>query len=375
MPYAAILNSRQSKTPVGRDAWVSATLRAVEDAVARGYTILSSTGMHSWNLITWATGHAGGRLKLIIPAPYEENVPGHLLSRTRSTEHLVDHVMHQFDLDPALTECEFLAGSRHSGSRKGAWSERDRILVAQADNCYPICLRPGSTLAELCAEKETNRIIEEFRVPYGKPAVAKRAYTFDHHHLSTWDNDWDYITHWTRTSHNPWPAETAADFYRAIIISGNDYPRSARSALGRILEERKIRGSANHMRAKRTVVCFTELPPSQAVTLMTWRRRQVRWNFEPYGIAIRRAVAEKMGCRPVIYGSKDIYDTLSSGDQPFFQNIGEQGDWRSEREWRCVGDLDLTLIPPEALRVLIYTSADTKYLPEMANIRLFELTL
>jgi len=53
---AAVLNSRQSKTPVGNDPWVKNTLAAVGDIAEQGLVLLTSLGMLTWELVAWACG-------------------------------------------------------------------------------------------------------------------------------------------------------------------------------------------------------------------------------------------------------------------------------------------------------------------------------
>ena len=69
MTRVAILNSRQSKTPLGSDPWVSQTLKAVNFAAGQDWTILSSVGMNTWELVTWAAGRSRAKLELILPIP------------------------------------------------------------------------------------------------------------------------------------------------------------------------------------------------------------------------------------------------------------------------------------------------------------------
>ncbi|HDS00592.1 MAG TPA: hypothetical protein ENO07_01110, partial [candidate division Zixibacteria bacterium] len=67
---AVILNSRQSKTPVGSDPWIQNSYKAVEDAISRGCAIVTSIGMNTWEFLVWAAGHLGG--KQVIVAPLDE---------------------------------------------------------------------------------------------------------------------------------------------------------------------------------------------------------------------------------------------------------------------------------------------------------------
>jgi hypothetical protein len=88
---------------------------------------------------------------------------------------------------------------------------------------------------------------------------------------------------------------------------------------------------------------------------MTWRKRYVYYNFEPYGIAIHREEAERLGIRPVIYGNQDLYDRMPESDRPFYQNIGSgNANWQPEAECRYLGDFELKEIPTSRIRLIVY---------------------
>src|SRR3990172_10222707 len=56
LPRMVILNSTQSKQPCGGDSWVEGTLKALESCSDSSWTLLSSTGMNTWELVCWAGG-------------------------------------------------------------------------------------------------------------------------------------------------------------------------------------------------------------------------------------------------------------------------------------------------------------------------------
>lgn len=143
-------------------------------------------------------------------------------------------------------------------------------------------------------------------------------------------------------------------FYLKLLSSNDYYPNRALETLKNIIIERRIRGSSTHQRDGNNVVAFSSLHPKDILSLMSWRKRYVRWNFEPYGIAIGREAAVKAGIQPVFYGKPALYKKLSDKDKPYFQSEGENGsNWREEHEWRFLGDLNLTEINPSNIKIIV----------------------
>jgi len=361
MPYAAILNSRQSKIPRGGDPWVIATLAAVQEAIRRNLTIISSLGLNTWELITWATGYYGGKLLIHVPYPYDSNadcsgVPNNLDFLT-----LQDIVRREFNLPAQRVEFVFQDPNTHRGTKKTFWPNRDREIINSADVVYPVSIRPGGNLETLLSDLTTGKnLCRDYQIDYAQrrqPPI--RRPVPDNLRFSTKDTSWDYLTHWTRAADGTWPGETKAAYYRDVAGSGNDYARSAHATLRRILRERLLRASPAHIRGGFPIVSFTALSPAEAVPLMRWRKRFVRRSFEPYGIAIRKDAALSAGIRPVIYGTPADFIRLLETDQPFFQNVGTRGgDWQPEKEWRHLGNLDISKIPDEAIKIIVHASAE-----------------
>ncbi|MFH1700503.1 MAG: hypothetical protein ABIE07_07930 [Candidatus Zixiibacteriota bacterium] len=65
---AAILNSRQSAYPVGDDLWVQQTMRAVEYLAGRQYTIVTSIGLNTWELVLAIASQNKAEANVILPA-------------------------------------------------------------------------------------------------------------------------------------------------------------------------------------------------------------------------------------------------------------------------------------------------------------------
>ena len=74
--------------------------------------------------------------------------------------------------------------------------------------------------------------------------------------------------------------------------------KSALDNLVAILRDGVIRGSARMMRGRRAAVCLFELPIGELRIVLDRRNRR---RYEPFGIAIEKRYAFRMGARPVIY--------------------------------------------------------------------------
>jgi hypothetical protein len=148
----------------------------------------------------------------------------------------------------------------------------------------------------------------------------------------------DYLIHWTRTSFRPWPAETLHNYYDSIL-SSEVFPRSAYATLNTILSSHTIIASPRHMPLNSKCVSFTGKSPSAFLEHMRWRSRYSEMSFEPYGIGIRKNSAFHYGIQKVIYDNESHCTHLR--DRWIYQSCGTKGDWESEDEYRCLGDVNL----------------------------------
>ena len=94
------------------------------------------------------------------------------------------------------------------------------------------------------------------------------------------------------------------------------------------------------------------------IPLMRYRARYQQMSFEPYGIGIKRNIAEQLGIIPVTY-----YDRSGkfchSEDPPWcYQSHGTQAAWTVEDEYRCEGHLDLSRIDKSDL--IVFTRFETE---------------
>ena len=118
---------------------------------------------------------------------------------------------------------------------------------------------------------------------------------------------------------------------------------SALDNLVTILREGVIRGSTRMVREKRSVVCLFDVPIPDLRVLLDPRSRR---RYQPYGIAIEKRYAFRMGARPVIYmPSAEAAAILEDNELWRVVSIdmtrNPPVDWTFEREWRLLGDLPL----------------------------------
>lgn len=258
---------------------------------------------------------------------------------------------------------------------KQLWLMRDDQVVEMADVLIPVSVRPKGKMHDMIeAAGRDSRIERSFEVAYQR-RTEKLAYHTSSEHLNPDLREFhrEYLVHYTRGCNGPWPDETVVDYYSAIITS-HAYPRNALATLTHIAQMGKIIGSSRHMPENLTCVSFTALPVSEALSLMRWRARYRQMSLEPYGVAVRRSAAERLGLRPVVYydssqtkpGSRDIWR---------WQSTGVKTDWRAEQEWRVIGNVCLTEIPANCIALLCHTPAEARLVEGVTGYKSFPIVV
>lgn len=360
---ALILNSRQGKQPFGSDRWVENTSAAVAHVIGKNYTLITSIGINTYDLVTYLGAAFDAKMTLLVPPTEKNNL------RT------VVHVLDQFNLN--ASKVSFLPIETDAKTPKGWWLRRDRTAISLSDLILPVSVNPTGNLAEMLEDSEGSGVTidDRFSVQYERPRRRLYNPVVKSSLAITEDNPWPYITHWTRSFNGPWPDQKLFDYYRMVTGSGGDYSHSALNSLKNILQCGAIFGTSQHIRQGYSVVSFTDRHPADAINLMKWRARFVRWNFEPYGIAIDRTYAESLGIKPVIYGTSAEFAELSESDKPYFQNAGEKGgDWKPENEWRFHGDLSLTSVPPDNMRIIVRKESEIAIVEGLTSSEIVALT-
>lgn len=357
-PKAAILNSRQSKYPVGDDPWIKATAKAVEFVKSNNYVLVTSIGMNTWEM---TLAMASLRKVPVIVV---------LAGASADPDRVSDWLAGRFRLDPASTACVFIKAKSARGKKSG-WLTRDKAVIDLADIIVPISIRSGGNFGRLLTEY-TGKIHGEFAVSYQKPARPRPQYTSFKINPVWRDGEW--LVHFTRTTPGPWPDETDYDYYRAVLSSGAEYCRSALATLEHILTTGVIYGSGRNIRQGRPVVGFARLSGEACGDLFRYRARLVNPYFEPYGIAIRREAAADLGLRPVRYGTPDIYARLPEVERPYFQNVGSDGiRWKGENEWRFVGDFRLSCLLADTVKVIVPALSESRRLQAETDFDIWPL--
>ena len=169
------------------------------------------------------------------------------------------------------------------------------------------------------------------------------------------------MVHCTRACVGPWPGETKRQYQDAILLGEDEcFLRSPLETLCRIIRSGTILASAIVTSSKYPVVCWSAVPLLNLLERRCFRSHVQRWDYEPFGIAVRLEVAKQLGCQPVIYGQPRDRKKLRAGDRFRFQAVGKSIDWRSEQEWRMCGSLNLLALSEQDVRVFALDTADVR---------------
>tara|TARA_R110002072_G_scaffold303099_1_gene493555 strand:+ start:310968 stop:312611 length:1644 start_codon:yes stop_codon:yes gene_type:complete len=166
------------------------------------------------------------------------------------------------------------------------------------------------------------------------------------------DSASEWLLHWTRAPMNEWAGEPREDHLSSKVLSEVGKNRSAFGTLQRIVGERVLRATSGNTRTNVDVVCFSELPLVHFLTKRVFRSHRGRWDFEHYGIGIRKQRFLSLGGRPVIYGDESAWRSLPEGERPWFQPSQNRAihapiDWTTESEWRLASSLQLSNLPDD----------------------------
>jgi hypothetical protein len=160
----------------------------------------------------------------------------------------------------------------------------------------------------------------------------------------------DWLIHCTRGRQAAWPGQSDDQFFDWLLLSAPQVADlSPLATLQRIVSQQHLIGSGRTTRSGRPVVCFSDKPLLDVVGQRVFRSHLGRWDAEPFGIAIRKAAAQRMGAQPVIYfdpkkrsSEPPVLSISVNNDQSWrLQPVGKTYDWTAEREWRLPTAMDL----------------------------------
>ncbi len=172
--------------------------------------------------------------------------------------------------------------------------------------------------------------------------------------------DWPYLAHCTRGNAGPLPEESMERYIDRVWSRGSVPESNAFATLAQILEQQRVAGNTRMTRSESRCVSFSAVPLAELLSRRQFRSHLGRWDWEPYGVLVRRDALESLGARPVIYGDEVDFKQLNEDDQDFFQprytkTTRKLEDWSIEQEWRLRGDLNFRDLPIES--VLIFAAS------------------
>jgi hypothetical protein len=185
----------------------------------------------------------------------------------------------------------------------------------------------------------------------------------------------EWLAHWTRDPKREWAGESHDAYLTSIVLNDVDHQRTAFGTLERLIREQVIRATPGNTRAVANVVCFSERPLTKLITQRVFRPHRTRWDFEHYGVCIRRRLVQTLGGRPVIYGDESTWASLSEGERPWFQpeqsrSTARTIDWTTESEWRIAADLNLARAQTEDIFIFCATNEEAAQLRSACSWRI-----
>lgn len=170
-----------------------------------------------------------------------------------------------------------------------------------------------------------------------------------------------WLTHWTRAHPGAWSGQDDDEFWDELILGCRTSDRSAFATLLKILQDRRLNAAPSGQGTR--CVSFTAVPLTEFRQRRIFRRHKQQFDFELYGIAVRRDVLSARGAKPVVYTDRESPVTAKDDDvflrQPATNAAGTI-DWTAEQEWRFVGDLPLDEFAADELVVFVSNEVEVQ---------------
>ncbi|TWU06394.1 hypothetical protein Pla52n_21150 [Stieleria varia] len=297
------------------------------------------------------------------------------------------------DADSAeiLDDEESLSATIHCRSITAEPLQRDDVLISVADRIDAVMVRRGGRVEKALRRRLGTRkdasvrvaihsisksatrslmqmgAIGWYRTRWSESDTAdKTSSSVESAEVEPHDDQWmqsenQWLVHCTRAPHGPMPGQTQHQHQDALLLSswsGLLDPATPLCSLASIVRGGRLLASAIASARQWPVVCFSAASLTQLLQNRCYRPQLRRWDYEPFGVAIRKSAAIKLGVRPVIYGEASQRCTLSPEDQFRFQSKGKTYDWTQEREWRASGDVRLTDMDPDDVRLFVPSAED-----------------
>lgn len=371
---AAVLLSRQDRSPSTQSWWIHAVFSVTKWAAENGYVFLSGKGITHLDFTRWAA---------------HTNCPNILVDVCKEKDMGSDE----------WSKCHafFVPDGRHD--KRELYKLRDKLIAGMADVIIAVAVRKGGIMEEITSglmdankelyvlsppesgkafmgnldllERGVKPLELEMNIPDSSPASVKAQTEIAPKRFEDWDK---YLWHFTRGCAGPWPGQNMGDYFSELIANAPLANHSAMDTLALILDKGMIKGCSRMIRGGYKVVSFTSLPPHKILESRAYRSALMRWNFEPYGIGIDKNLAVELGLKEVKYGTPDDFKAMSKDEKHLFQ-VKNSGDlsWTGEGEWRSSGDVNLSELPQDKCVVLVKSEADRKFVEEYTGFRVVGL--
>ena len=174
-------------------------------------------------------------------------------------------------------------------------------------------------------------------------------------------SDGSWLVHCTRKREGAWPGETQRQYRDSILLGEQESAdRGPLQALTRIVRSRRLVAGSIATSHDHPVVCFSAVPLQELMQRRCFRPQLGRWDYEPYGVAVRMSAAKRLGMAPVIYGDPKERGALSPDQRYRFHPIGKTYDWREEREWRANQSVNLKELDSDDVRIFALDSQESR---------------
>lgn len=182
--------------------------------------------------------------------------------------------------------------------------------------------------------------------------------------------NWSYLSHCTRAREGRWPDQSSTAYLDELILLGGIQRNSPLVTLVRILSMKTILATSIRKPGEFASVSFTAQPPPILFKKRRFEKHLGRWDWEPYGIMIRRDILENRNALPVLYRTKDEMSGLCIEDLRRSQIYSEDGssrDWRDEMEWRFFGNCELSDISSTEAIVFVRTLKEAQLVSMLSH--------
>ncbi len=413
-PLAAIVSSRIGRSEAARSAFATKLKHVTERIQEAGQTIVTAEGSAGSDLVI-RSAHRTQTPLLTIHCS-EKGQPKDWLSRLMRAELTQRPQTSELFISPSLDE---------SPDSPEATSEplRDRAAIAIADSVWTLTLRKNGNQHRLLQQRlakpdpdasairlvlmadETlpphiSELVDQGAIPWrlidqavdvsgydgtkqnSQSQLSKnsRVNSGELQHLAAELNCQDqWLIHWTRQSTHPHGGQTSDEWLDHQLDSSSNRATGPLATLEHILRDRVLRASPAAIRGSRPMTCFSAVPLRDLIARRQFRAHRGRWDFEPYGLCIRRRCLESLGARPVIYGDDSLWQSLPEPERPWFQQrfSGDSDtgiDWSQELEWRIAGDVTLTDIGRNDLVVFCRQKKEAAHLAPLCAWPVLALT-